>query len=376
MTSVVVVSCTSAIGMSLRLQGLVIEEWLYRVPGTGPAAVVDVALLDLTSNLVDARGCLAGLREVHPDLPLVVLGDVEACEALLPDEAELLLAKPPISAADVAVLLRTAVRGGHGTAGAPVGRAVLAVPVASCGQPEPPTDTLRSAAPEDVPVVLDLTPLVPEQAPVGPVQERPRARWRLARPGERRGPDGPGLAVEATTVAPPSADFFELVDAVEQRLPHVVAVTELSQVLLEGAVDDVQAEAGVVLLREDDGTWLVVAGVGLRPLEYRARLDDEHWVVRSAAQAGSALRVEDTDIARQRLVGLPLAGSRHLLVVGVGNRQALLVLGRGAPAFAEHDVQSVVSLCVEAGPHLSGALRLRLLARALAGYDELPPASR
>ena len=368
MTSVVVVSRTSAIGMSLGLQGLVVEEWLQRIPGTAGDATFDVALIDLTSNLLDPPDCLAALRGVHPDLPLVVLGDRRACQALLPNEADFLLAQPPISAADVAVLLKTAALGRRNPAAATEGQAAT--------EPEAIPDEPDPAIPADPPAFLDLSLLEAKVAPAWPIQQRAHVRWRLPSGKERGAAGGSSTAVEEGAVEPPSPAFFAVVDAVEKWLPSVVAVTAISQILLEGVVADLRAEAGAVLLREQDGTWLVVAGVGLRPLEYRSRLDDEHWVVRRAALTGSALRIEDTDIARQRLIGLPLAGSRHLLVSGIGERQALLVLGRCWPAFAEHDVQAALSLCTEADPHFAGAVRLRWLCRALTDYDDLPAESR
>lgn len=401
MTTVLVISRTSAIGMSLNLQGFSVEQWLQRVPGGDVPDGLDAALLDLAHDLQDPPRWVAHLRARHPGLPLVVLADAESCARLLPGVLDVVLAIPPISAAEVAELVRAGVAARPASAvdrreaepqvdgsteaaafddvdSGPVRDPVLVSPSTT----RTSVPVLRADADEQVLDPLQLPAPRPESriAPTAPgrgrwrpgtsavLQTEVRARRRRGRAGTQSDQDGWMAGAQATR------DLDQIVAELEERLPYVVPVTDVGNVLLQAAVADTDADSGVVLLREE-GEWLVVAGVGLRPLEYRARLHDDHWVVRSATTLGAVVRIEDTDVARQRLAGLPIAGSRNLLLAALGDQQALLAVGRTEP-FVEQDVATLAELCREALGHLDAAVKLRLLARALADYDDLPPQSR
>lgn len=401
MTTVLVISRTSAIGMSLNLQGFSVEQWLQRVPGGDVPDGLDAALLDLAHDLQDPPRWVAHLRARHPGLPVVVLADAESCARLLPDVLDVVLAVPPISAADVAELVRAGVAARPASTddrreAAPQvdgSTEVAAFDDVDSGPARDPVVVSPSTTRPSVPLfpadgdeqVQDLSQLPvprPESrtVPTTPgrgrwrpgtsavLQPEVRARRRRGRAGTQSDRDGWMAGAQATR------NLDQIVAEVEERLTYVVPVTDLGNVLVQAAVADTDADSGVVLLR-DEGEWIVVAGVGLRPLEYRARLHDDHWAVRSATTLGVVVRIEGTDVARQRLVGLPIAGSRNLLLAALGDKQALLAVGRTEP-FVEQDVATLAELCGEALRHLRAALQLRLLARSLAGYDDLPPQSR
>jgi hypothetical protein len=135
-------------------------------------------------------------------------------------------------------------------------------------------------------------------------------------------------------------------------------------------VERVAADAGALLV-PDEGRWRVAAGVGLRPLERRYELSRQSWLVQEIADQRLGLIIEDTDIARQPLQGAPLASMRHLLAAPVPRVDAILLLGRMSdPPFDERALTELAAIGKEAGPLLSAALDVRLLARSLQGFSD------
>ena len=164
------------------------------------------------------------------------------------------------------------------------------------------------------------------------------------------GPDGPPRppAREQVTTA-------SLVAALLERVPSLLGVDAVAAAMADDACQRAGADAAAVLLNED-GRYVVAAGMGLGPLENRLEL---------------GLLVEDTDIARLRLMGAPLGASQHLLVVPITDVGALVMVARDSDgvAFTSTDLAAVTRLAAEAAGPLREALQLRELGRRLAGLD-------
>lgn len=163
----------------------------------------------------------------------------------------------------------------------------------------------------------------------------------------------------------------ELVRMLTERADEVFGVNDTAQVLAEDVVERTDADATAVLV--PDGTrWRVSAGVGLRPLERRLTVTEDHWLLAQTVTAGTAVLVEDSDAFRTRLVGAPLAAWKHLLAVPVPDVKAVVVVARGqeAPAFSPRELKLVVDVVKEAAPLLIDALKARSLARLLSALRD------
>jgi hypothetical protein len=150
------------------------------------------------------------------------------------------------------------------------------------------------------------------------------------------------------------------------RVAHtLIGVPETSDVVLLDAVERTHADAGALMV-PDGGAWRVAAGKGLRPLEHRYQLHAESWLVQQVARAHKGAIIEESDIAREQLLGAPLASWRHLLAAPVPKVEALLLLARrDDPPFDEGDLTVLAGLGNEAGPPLTVAMEIRSLARIL-----------
>jgi hypothetical protein len=152
---------------------------------------------------------------------------------------------------------------------------------------------------------------------------------------------------------------------------------ETATVVVEDAVARSRADAGALLV-PDGETWRVAGGIGLRPLEYRLQLTEDAWLVKQIADAGKGILVEDSDVARHDLRGVPLASRTHLMAVPVPEVGAILLLARDRDeVFTEGSLGALVELANESGPLLQQAMDLRALSRALARHlDSDDAASR
>ncbi len=252
--------------------------------------------------------------------------------------------------------------------------------------PEQPASTLKVSAPEVVPPPLPeptaIRALDPP-APVAPVEaagEQAPPVQAAAEPAPLVGAAAePAALVEAAaepesaqgappTTAPdeaPALDVSELVQLLAARVPELYSVPETATVVVAHAIERTGSTAGAILVPDGD-TWRVSGEVGLRPLERRYEIDDEHWLVGQLVSPRKGVIVEDSDIARERLRGVPLASWRHLLAAPVPGVDALLVLARdGDTPFDESDLQRLDQLAIESEPPLRAACELRELARRM-----------
>jgi hypothetical protein len=163
----------------------------------------------------------------------------------------------------------------------------------------------------------------------------------------------------------------ELVQRLSGQVGELTGVREAAEAVVAEAIEVSYSSAGAVLVL-DGATWRVAAGVGLRPLEHRLQLDEDHWLIAEVARRNRRLIVEHTDGVRPQLYAAPLASWERLLVATVTGAPALLILARHAPAYADGDLERVAAVTAEAGPLLVAALQVRELARGLTYLRDLP----
>lgn len=175
----------------------------------------------------------------------------------------------------------------------------------------------------------------------------------------------------AARTHPPTSGLLRQVLAGAARLPHPgqVAAAIASSV---GTV--VGADALAVVCR-DDGSWGVMAGHGLRTIEWARRMSDNHWLVSQVVHGRQGLVIEDTDIARSRLAGAPLSQWKHLLAASL-SPIAFIVAGRSERRFTVSELTLVARAVDPDTLDLLGtALDARELARALEHLLDDPPAA-
>jgi hypothetical protein len=167
----------------------------------------------------------------------------------------------------------------------------------------------------------------------------------------------------------PASELDQHLLGLLSRVSELTAVDETAEAVLTESIERSGADAGCVLL-PDAGCWTVCASAALRKRENGARLPSDHWVVREVVEREHAFLVMDSDIARARLANAPLAAWRHLLAVPVLGVGGIILLARDKVAFAERDLQAVVTVAVEAAPLLTTAVLARRLACGMKGLAE------
>jgi hypothetical protein len=162
----------------------------------------------------------------------------------------------------------------------------------------------------------------------------------------------------------------ELVEAVRALVDELDDVREAAGVVVTESTTAATATSGVVLLPDGD-VWRVTGAVGVRPLEWRYVVEADSWLVTTVVTGDRGVIVEDSDIARQRLGGAPLAHFPQLLAAPIPQAGGLVLIAREARAFTKDDLSAVADIAREAGPLLADALRIRDLARALSDFRAL-----
>jgi hypothetical protein len=215
-----------------------------------------------------------------------------------------------------------------------------------------------------------LRPTVESSAHVA-AEERNQPRRRVQKPGRSSPPDRTLLvrALSGGSDTNRSRDALNgLADAIERVLTGVDDLLPLDVVgaaVAADLVDSTDAQAAAVML-QDEGTFRTIAGMGLRPAERRGTLDRDHWLVTAVVRRQQCLVIENTEIARRQLQGVPLASRDHLLAVPLPDVEGLLLASRSATApFDEQCLKAAASSAREASPHLRAALRGTQLASLL-----------
>jgi len=178
----------------------------------------------------------------------------------------------------------------------------------------------------------------------------------------------PTEAMERTGPQPTSA--VALVRALLVRVGELDGLAAITDVVVKSGVERTGADAGAVLVPDGD-QWSVAGGMGLRPVEHRFQLASDSWLVREVALGSRGVIIEDSDIARSRLRGAPLASWRHLIAAPVPRVGAVILLARrDDPPFDEGALAHLAAVAEEASPHLAASIDVRALARALDGFRD------
>lgn len=382
MSRVVVVTRHASLAMGLDQEHDVVDlrpaafaHWL----GSGDTA--DVVVLDVGTAEAALRGVM-DLRSRGREVPVLLVGSTEGQWQQLRQEealADVHVLPLPLSFGDLAAAVRALTRppAAADYSTSPVGDDRIGEP--GMREHEAVDDPTDKTAGQLAAPILELTeprPLADELRPAVPTARRSGPAGGvvdLRSVGDGQ-PEGTSWRAGARRVAPAStADPSRLVEALLPRTGELAGLHETATVVLEEACSRLAAEGGALLVA-DGPRWRVAGGVGLRPLERRAELSSDSWLVALAA-AGRAVVIEDTDIARQPLRGVPLASWKHLLAVPLHGVPALMLIARHEdPAFTVADLARLHEVAVEAGPLLQAALSVRELARALAHHQDDPSA--
>jgi hypothetical protein len=186
------------------------------------------------------------------------------------------------------------------------------------------------------------------------------AEWsQLVHPAEQA---APVTATPAEVTSP-----RRLVDGLLARLDDLVDTRDAAGALADEAAGLADASSAAVLL-PDSGVWKVCGAYGVRPLEWRYIVEADSWLTATVIIGKRGVIVEESDIARQRLGGAPLAHHRHLMAAPIPAAEGLLILARDDAAFDETQLSAVATACVNAGVVLADALEVRRLARGLSDF--------
>jgi hypothetical protein len=147
-------------------------------------------------------------------------------------------------------------------------------------------------------------------------------------------------------------------------------VRDAATAVAEEAVNAAEATSGVVML-PDGEVWRVAGAIGLRPLEWRYVVESDAWLVATVVTGDRGVIVEDSDIARQRLGGAPLAHLPQLLAAPIAAARGFVLVARDGVAFTEDQLGRVANIGKDAGGLLADSLRVRDLARALSDFRAL-----
>jgi hypothetical protein len=213
---------------------------------------------------------------------------------------------------------------------------------------------------------------LPEPVPVAEAEPEPEpVPEPVVEPAPEPVPEPAPAPVPAPvrTLSPAPSSPDDLVAALTARAGELNGVADCAEVAVIELAERVGAEATVLLLPDGD-EWRVAAGTGLRPIEHRARLGADHFLVASVT-GGEALIADDTDGAREELAGAPLASWPRVLAVGVPGIRGVFVAARHDAPFDEAALRAATAIAAEAAPLLAEALAVRTLARALAPYADL-----
>jgi hypothetical protein len=158
-----------------------------------------------------------------------------------------------------------------------------------------------------------------------------------------------------------------------EGVEEVYGVPESAAVVIAEARARVACDAAALLVADGD-RWRLAASEGMSEQEAREVPSPSSWLTSTIGPARRGLVVDTSDLARERVQGMPLAARRFLVVAPVPPARAVLVLARdGEPDFSDAEVTTLVALGEEAGPLLTAAVDARDLARALAPLRDTGP---
>lgn len=163
-----------------------------------------------------------------------------------------------------------------------------------------------------------------------------------------------------------------LLRALLDQVDRLYGVRETADAVAGHLKDAVGVDAVAVLV--PDGTvWAVAGAVGHRHLEERLTLLEDHWLVREVDRAHHGLVIEDTDVVRSRLAGVPLSAWTYLMAAPLPDVGGIVLLARGEDRtpFTARDLGQVTHALTEADGLFTEAVQLRELARRMRAFAEL-----
>jgi hypothetical protein len=162
------------------------------------------------------------------------------------------------------------------------------------------------------------------------------------------------------------ARLAEVADRLMNCLTQVRALRAVGEALAAAVAQQLAADVAVLVSPAPGAGWSVIAGVGLRPLEWRPMAHAPAVLTLLDARR-PILRVEASDDVRQSAVDLPCASRAHLLIARHPGVDVLLVAGREQAVFTRDDVRTLGGL-LEAERGFGDALLMRGLAERLLPY--------
>jgi hypothetical protein len=206
--------------------------------------------------------------------------------------------------------------------------------------------------------IIDLVDDLDQEAAAASVQDRPTPA-----------PHSPALTARGAGSVPLGlANLDELAGALLATLPAVPTLHDLAGQAAERLAGALEADVAVMVRDLDACSWAVVAGVGLRPLEWRPQSGDPPLLDLLDARR-PILLVRSSDDVRQAAAGLPCASREHLLVGRCTGLDVAVTVGRDEPPMTAADVRALGRELDDTG--LGDALLLRALAVRLQAYAEL-----
>lgn len=344
------------------------DAWSDELQEALRARVADVVLLVGEDVSVDGLGPDEGYPQLQVVTAPVLAGDVAAAvRAVWGDDAS--------AATDPVALVEPVVADDEPT----TRDAVDAPDVEPEAAPEPdePTEPARDDAPRRWfgrrPTKHDPPAAAPEADEVAEVADRtsPPRVVDLVKAETAAVPARAAVwaAPSPPTPAPPArqpraATWEEATDAVLAHLEHAETWTQVAERMVHDAAAWTETDTAL-LLRDAHGTWVPVAGEGLRQLEYALVLHDLHPAVQMTTPDQPVVVVPDTDLLRGVIAQMPLASRRSLLLARVPGLPALLLAGTSARALGAEDVVRVGQVVAHLAGPLQDALRRRDFADAV-----------
>jgi hypothetical protein len=307
----------------------------------------DVIVLDLESAGATAEAVVDLRTSGHRQPVIVVANDTDGWDGLFADHPELHLISLPIAPKSLLSTVDRAMRGAGGRADSESVPRLASVGASDTGMAPTAPDAM-SAEPLPAPGTSATT----SRAPL------PQSIAEAASPVASHQPT-PTLRADAIDLV---RDLMPLV----ARLSRLPEVAEMARVRCTSVVP---CDASAVLVPDGDG-WRVAAGYRLRPLEERIQIESTHWLISEVVSQGHGVLIRDTDIARTKLSGAPLASWPNLLALPITEVDAVVLLARRTKAFTRSELTSARQALGSASSQLREAVDTRNLARAMGVFSD------
>lgn len=362
MARIVVVSDNSALSLALATSDHDIVEV---TAADAEPADADLFVVDL-DDPIDAVAFLGDLHDGGTQTPsVVVIGDSpewHSVQAL--DSGALAVVERPVSRPSLLAAVDHLLE--DRSPDETVSTRSPGMPVPSQAPPGP------EELPAPVPLVDAATTASEATSVRQPAGPRPAKPAKPPRARIRRRSASVAPAAPAPSVSTPPRGRRSLAESADEIVHEARRLQGLDIVacdLVGRAMASVDGSAGALLVRDGE-VWRTAGGLALRPREWMAELGRESWLVDLVAHGQRAVIVEDTDIARQRLVNVPLARCRNLIIVPVTGVQGALLIARDEEPFNTDDLEAVIAAAADAEPDLSTAVLLRDVADTLQRFAE------